>query len=130
MGELPQAVGLYDPKLAKVRVARLAARQCGVVARRQLALLGVSDTQIRRWTAGGYLIRRLPGVYAVGHAAPSVAAELTAALLYAGPGAMLTSATGVWWLELSRPSGPTTSRSSARADAGLLPASRSAPVMA
>jgi very-short-patch-repair endonuclease len=101
MSELPQVAGLYDPELAKVRVARLAARQCGVVARRQLALLGVSDTQIRRWTAGGYLIRRLPGVYAVGHAAPSVAAELTAALLYAGPGAMLTSATGVWWLELS-----------------------------
>ena len=49
----------------------------------------------------GYLIRQLPGVFAVGHCAPSITAELTAALLYAGPGAMLTSATGAWWLGLS-----------------------------
>jgi hypothetical protein len=36
-------------------------------------------------------------VYAVGHRAPSVNADLTAAVLYAGPGAMLSHATALWW---------------------------------
>jgi hypothetical protein len=36
-------------------------------------------------------------VYAVGHRAPSVEADLTAAALYAGPGAMLSHATALWW---------------------------------
>jgi very-short-patch-repair endonuclease len=49
----------------------------------------------------GFLIRRLPGVYAVGHAAPSLTAELTAALLYAGPNAMLSHATAAWWVGLA-----------------------------
>ncbi len=49
----------------------------------------------------GYLHRRLPGVYAVGHVAPSPEGDLAEALLYAGPGAMLSHATAVWWLGLS-----------------------------
>ncbi len=39
-------------------------------------------------------------MFAVGHHAPSVEADLTAALLYAGPGAMLSHATAAWWLGL------------------------------
>ena len=39
----------------------------------------------------------LPRVYAVGHRAPSVEANVTAAVLYAGPGAMLSHATALWW---------------------------------
>ncbi|HYB28397.1 MAG TPA: DUF559 domain-containing protein [Solirubrobacteraceae bacterium] len=42
----------------------------------------------------------MPRVYAVGHRAPSVKADLTAAVLYAGPGAMLSHATALWWLGL------------------------------
>jgi uncharacterized protein DUF559 len=86
---------------AKVRVGQLARVQSGVVARRQMVLLGVSDDEIAWWVRSGYLYRRLPGVYAVGHTAPSVEANLTAALLWAGPGAMLSHATGVWWRGLS-----------------------------
>lgn len=63
--------------------------------------LGVSDDAIAGWVKAGYLHRRLPGVYAVGHTAPSVAGNLCAALLWAGPGAMLSHSTGVWWRGLS-----------------------------
>ncbi|HEX3617501.1 MAG TPA: DUF559 domain-containing protein [Solirubrobacteraceae bacterium] len=42
------------------------------------------------WIERGYLTRVLPKVYAVGHTAPSREADLWAAVLYAGPGAMLS----------------------------------------
>jgi hypothetical protein len=53
----------------------------------------------------GYLHRVLPGVYAVGSRARTTESELTAAVLYAGPGAMLSHATAAWWVGLadSRP---------------------------
>jgi Protein of unknown function (DUF559) len=47
--------------------------------------------------ADGYLHQELPRVYAVGHRARSVEADLWAAVLYAGPGAMLSHATALWW---------------------------------
>ena len=85
---------------AKVAVSALADRQFGRVARRQLKWLGVSDAGISKWASAGYLRRVLPGVFAVGHAAPSIAGDLAAALLYAGPGAMLSHATAAWWHDL------------------------------
>jgi hypothetical protein len=83
---------------AKVRV--LAERQWGRVGWAQLIALGVDDSSISRWAASGYLHQVHPRVYAVGHRAPSVEADLTAAVLYAGPGAMLSHATALWWLGL------------------------------
>jgi hypothetical protein len=47
---------------------------------------------IHGWTRSGYLARVLPKVYAVGHTAPSREADLWSAVLYAGPGAMLSHA--------------------------------------
>lgn len=85
---------------AKVRVGEIARRQAGRVARWQLEERGVASALIRRWTKQGYLYRVLPGVYAVGHDAPSVEADLAAGLLYAGPGAMLSHATAAWWWRL------------------------------
>jgi predicted transcriptional regulator of viral defense system len=82
---------------AKVRVAALASRQSGRVARRQLERLEVANAVISRWLTQGYLHRVLPRVYAVGHAAPSVEGDLAAAVLYAGPGAMLSHGTAAWW---------------------------------
>jgi hypothetical protein len=96
------------PKLsAKERVARVAGRQFGGISRAQLSRLGIADTTIHHWLATGYLIRVLPGVYAVGHRAKTIESELIAAVLYAGPGAMLSHATAAWWLGLadSRPYG-------------------------
>ena len=52
---------------------------------------------VARLVADGYLRPDLPRVYAVGHRAPSVEADLTAAVLYAGPGAMFSHATALWW---------------------------------
>jgi uncharacterized protein DUF559 len=82
---------------AKVRVATLADRQSGRVSAVQLAALGIDRQVVSRWTAAGYLHIVCPRVYAVGHRAPSVNADLTAAVLYAGPGAMLSHATALWW---------------------------------
>jgi hypothetical protein len=81
---------------AKVRT--LADRQWGRVSWAQLKALGIDDKTIVRWAHGGYLHQVHPRVYAVGHRAPSVEADLTAAVLYAGPGAMLSHATALWWL--------------------------------
>lgn len=58
-----------------------------------------------------------PRVYGVGHRAPSVEADLAAAVLYAGPGAMLSHATAAWWWKLTsyRPTGTDVSTSWKRA---------------
>jgi very-short-patch-repair endonuclease len=82
---------------AKVRVARLADRQFGRVSTAQLQGADVSRAVIGRWVGDGYLHWVLPRVYAVGHRAPSTEGDLAAALLYAGPGAMLSHATAAWW---------------------------------
>jgi hypothetical protein len=85
---------------AKVRVARLASRQCGRVSWAQLERLGIGKATIAKWVRDGYLQRVLPGVYAVGHRSPAIEGDLAAALLYAGPGAVLSHETALWWLAL------------------------------
>lgn len=62
------------------------------MSRAQLALIGVASATVAGWIERGYLTRVLPRVYAVGHTAPSREADLWAAVLYAGPGAMLSHA--------------------------------------
>jgi very-short-patch-repair endonuclease len=58
----------------------------------------VSKSTVSRWAADGYLYEELPRVYIVGHRAPSLEGDLTAAILYAGPGAMLSHGTAAcWW---------------------------------
>ena len=79
------------------RVRRLADRQAGRVGAAQLSALGVESWLIARWVDAGYLHHVLPRVYAVGHTANSVEADLWTAVLYAGPGAMLSHATALWW---------------------------------
>jgi hypothetical protein len=85
----------------KVRVGRRAASQFGRIHWRQLLQMGVDRRTIHRWTRDGYLLPDdLPGVYAVGHRAPSVEGDLSAAILYAGEGTMLSHGTALWWYEL------------------------------
>ncbi len=79
------------------KLLALAERQSGRVSWAQLMALGVESVVIARWVSDGYLHHDLPRVYAVGHRAPSVEADVTAAVLYAGPGAMLSHATALWW---------------------------------
>jgi hypothetical protein len=85
---------------AKVRVAAVAGDQHGRVRHDQLRAIGVGASTISGWVDSGYLFPELPRVYAVGHTAASTETELAAALLYAGPGAMLSHGTAAWWLEL------------------------------
>jgi very-short-patch-repair endonuclease len=61
----------------------------------------VAEGTIARWVADGYLHPRLPRVYAVGHCAGPIEADLAEALLYAGPGAMLSHRTAAWWWKLT-----------------------------
>ncbi len=84
----------------KTSPAELARNQFGRVSRAQLRELGIADGTISPWLAGGYLHRVLPRVYAVGHQAPAIEADLAAALLYAGPKAALSHASAAWWLGL------------------------------
>src|ERR1700729_1399754 len=81
---------------ARLRVSGLATRQSNRVTADQLQRLGVSRTSIGRWTRGGYLHPRLPGVYAVGSPARTVESDLWEAVLFAGPGAMLSHGTAAW----------------------------------
>jgi predicted transcriptional regulator of viral defense system len=85
---------------AKRAVAEAAAWQWGRVTVAQIRRLGVHSSTITRWRRQGYLHLVLPSVYAVGHPSSSTEADCAAALLYAGPGAMLSHATAAWWLGL------------------------------
>jgi very-short-patch-repair endonuclease len=57
---------------------------------------------VSRWCLDGYLYEIHPRVYAVGHRSRSLDGDLAAAVLYAGPGAMLSHATAAWWLGLTQ----------------------------
>jgi hypothetical protein len=70
------------------------------VARYQLRALGLARGQIASWLGARRLVEVLPRVYALGHRAPSRQADLWAAVLYAGPGAVLSHATAAQWLGL------------------------------
>jgi very-short-patch-repair endonuclease len=89
-------------EIGSVRVARLAARQWGVVTRRQLEACGVGGSTISRWLAAGRLHRLHSGVYAVGHPAVGLQGRLAAALLAAGRGAALSHGTAAWWWQVVR----------------------------
>jgi predicted transcriptional regulator of viral defense system len=83
-----------------VRISRLAERQHGVVALRQLQLLGLSKSAVSRRARAGRLHRIHRGVYAVGHPKLIGYAPWMAAVLACGPKAVLShrSAAGPWGL--------------------------------
>jgi predicted transcriptional regulator of viral defense system len=87
-----------------VAIAALAGRQHGVVSRRQLEELGLTRNEIEGRLARGRLHRLHQGVYAVGHRIVSLRGSWMAAVLAAGPGAVLShrDAAGVWDLRPSQ----------------------------
>jgi very-short-patch-repair endonuclease len=105
-------------------VARLAARQDGVVARAQLLTMGVGPGQIDHRVARGRLWVVHRGVYAVGHDALPRRGILRAALLAAGPGAVLSHGTAAELWRLVPPKSPdvevTTSGRVPRSRRGLI----------
>jgi predicted transcriptional regulator of viral defense system len=71
-------------------IARIAASQHGVVTRPQLLAARVSRRSIAKGLNKGSLIRVHPGVYRVGHMAPSIQATFIAAVFACGEGAVLS----------------------------------------
>ena len=82
---------------AKLRVGRIAGRRQARITTAQLLAIGTARATIADWKRTGYIYPRLPGVYAVGSPARTVEADLWEAILYAGPGAMLSHGTAAWW---------------------------------
>lgn len=80
------------------QIARIAERQHGVVARRQLLAIGLSADAIDRRLALGRLHAVHRGVFAVGHTVLSREGRWLAAVLAAGDGAVLShqSAAALW----------------------------------
>jgi very-short-patch-repair endonuclease len=72
------------------RIALMAGRQHGVVTRRELLGAGVSAVGIDRRLQKGVLLPEYPGVYRVGHRAPSLEALYLAAVRACGDGAVLS----------------------------------------
>ena len=114
-----------DPELTGVdrRIAGLATRRDGVLERRDLTALGLSESAIDHRIRAGRLIRLYRGVYTVGHAALTELGRLRAALIAAGPHAVLSHWTAAWLWKLI-PSPPsvvdvTVTRKGRRSRSGL-----------
>ena len=71
------------------KVARIAGRAHGIVTRRELLTAGVTPREITGRLEKGALHREYRGVYRVGHRAPSILAQYTAAVKACGDGALL-----------------------------------------
>jgi hypothetical protein len=71
-------------------LAAVASLSKGVATRRELLAAGLSATQIKSRVRSGALIAEYPGVYPVGHNAPSVEASYLAAVKACGEDAVLS----------------------------------------
>jgi Transcriptional regulator, AbiEi antitoxin len=88
------------------QLAEIAFSQYGVVMRRQLLDAGFSRAAIdRRIERGGLLVVH-PGVYRVGHRAPSLEARYLAAVLACGDGALLSGRAAGYLLGLLKGKSP------------------------
>lgn len=87
------------------RIAAIAARQRGYIARRQLLQAGIGYHAIARSVAAGRLHPRHRGVYAAGHGAEPPLGPATAALLALRDGAVLSHRTAaeLWGLQRAVP---------------------------
>jgi hypothetical protein len=82
------------------KIARLGTRSHGVVKRRDLLRAGVTVGEIKRRLRSGALILEYPGVYRVGHRAPSTHASYLSAVYACGDEAVLSdrAAAHIWGL--------------------------------
>jgi predicted transcriptional regulator of viral defense system len=87
---------------AEQELARIAGRSHGVATRAELLEAGVSADQIGRRVRKGLLLVEYPGVYRVGHRAPSVEARYMAAVKACGEGAVLCGRSAAHLLGLVR----------------------------
>jgi very-short-patch-repair endonuclease len=88
------------------KIAGIATRAHGVVTRGGLLRAGISDDEIKQRLRTGSLIREYPGVYRVGHRAPSVEALYLSAVFACGEGAVLSGRPAGYLLRLVKGSAP------------------------
>jgi very-short-patch-repair endonuclease len=88
------------------RIARIAARQHGVVSIHQLRAAGLSDDAVFERTRIGRLHRVHRGVYAVGHLAPSIERRWAAAVLALGDAVLSHRSAAALWRLLPPADGP------------------------
>jgi very-short-patch-repair endonuclease len=92
---------------ADLAIARIAARQHGVVTAGQVLEAGLAPSSISRRVGSGRLHRLHQGVYAVGHRGVSPEGSWLGAVLACGDGAVLSHrAAAALWDLLPRPDGP------------------------
>lgn len=84
----------------------IADRQHGRISHEQLLAVGVDRRRVERWLRDGRLRRVHKGVYAIGHAAPSIDGDYMAAALAGGPGAALSHRAAAHKLGLVRRAPP------------------------
>jgi putative AbiEi antitoxin of type IV toxin-antitoxin system/transcriptional regulator with AbiEi antitoxin domain of type IV toxin-antitoxin system len=90
---------------AEARLAPVAARQGGAFTRDQAVRAGFSPSQVQRRLDAGAWVRIYPRVYRHGGSPPSRALVLTAAIIWAGPDAVLshTTAAAMWRVTAETP---------------------------
>jgi very-short-patch-repair endonuclease len=98
-------MGGQNGKVDKI-VAQLASGAHGVASRRELVAAGLSRRQVDRRLERGLLIAEFPGVYRVGHRAPSAEARYLAAVKACGDGAVLSGLAAAWLFGLVRGAAP------------------------
>ena len=86
--------------------SELARRSHGIVTRSELLAAGLTRREIERRRERGYLIVEFPGVYRVGHRAPSEEARYMAAVKACGKGAVLSGPAAGWLYGLTRGEAP------------------------
>lgn len=87
-------------------LARIATSAHGLVTRRELLRAGVTAGEIRHRLRVGSLLREYPGVYRVGHQAPSLEARYLGAVLACGEGAVLCGRAAAYLLGLIKGRAP------------------------
>jgi hypothetical protein len=79
------------------RTRVIAQRQAGRITTAQLLHSGLTREMVRSWRSRGILVDVARGVYSLGHVVATREGDLWTAILYAGPGAMLSHATAAHW---------------------------------
>jgi very-short-patch-repair endonuclease len=117
-------VGLVAPQSRTVEqvCARIGTGAHGVVTRAELLRAGVSDDEIKQRLRSGFLLREYPGVYRVGHRAPSVEARYLAAVKACGDKAVLCGRAAAYLLGVvkGRPPPPEVTAPTKRKAKGVL----------
>jgi very-short-patch-repair endonuclease len=96
-GELSRSNRACRGRNASLRAVAVASAQWGVVSLQQLLDCGVSADTADRWRGNGRLHAIHRAVYALGHSSVPIEGRLVAALLHAGPEALLSHHAAAWW---------------------------------